>query len=60
EDGSVTVVLPPAQLADPVIDHEASGVLDRDRGIVDRVGGIFSDEPTSDKDLYQEAERRLA
>lgn len=60
EDGSVTVVLPPAELADPVIDHEASGVLDRDRGVVDRVGGIFSDEPTSDKDLYQEAERRLA
>jgi hypothetical protein len=60
EDGSVTVVLPPARLADPVIDHEASGVLDRDRGVVDRVGGFFSDEPTSDKDLYQEAGRRLA
>lgn len=60
EDGSVTVVLPPAELADPVIDHEASGVLDRDRGVLDRVGGFFSDEPTSDKGLYQEAERRLA
>ena len=60
EDGSVTVILPPAQLADPVIDHEASGVLDRDRGVLDRVGGVFSDAPTSDKGLYQEAERRLA
>lgn len=60
EDGSVTVVLPPAVLADPVIDHQASGVLDRDRGVLDRVGGIFSDAPTSDKGLYQEAERRLA
>jgi hypothetical protein len=60
EDGSVTVILPPAQLADPVIDHDASGVLDRDRGVLDRVGGVFSDAPTSDKDLYQEAERRLA
>lgn len=60
EDGSVTVLLPPARLSEPVVDHEASGVLDRDRGIVDRVGGAFSDEPTSDATLYREAERRLA
>lgn len=60
DDGSVTVVLPPAVLARPVIDHEASGVLDRDRGVLDRVGGVFSDAPTSDKGLYREAERRLA
>lgn len=60
EDGSVTVVLPPPRLADPAIDHDASGVLDRDRGVLDRVGGVFSDAPTSDKGLYREAERRLA
>ncbi len=60
EDGSVTVLLPPARLADPVVDHDASGVLDRDRGVLDRVGGVFSDEPTSDRELYLEAERRLA
>lgn len=60
DDGSVTVVLPPAVLAGPVLDHEASGVLDRDRGVLDRVGGVFSDAPTSDKGLYREAERRLA
>ena len=61
EDGrSVTVVLPPATLADPDIDHEASSVLDRDRGLLDRVGGAFSDSPTSDRGLYVEAESRLA
>jgi sulfur carrier protein ThiS len=60
EDGSVTVLLPPARLADPVVDHDASSVLDRDRGVMDRVGGVFSDAPTSDKGLYLEAERRLA
>lgn len=59
DDGSVTVLLPPARLADPVVDTEASGVLDRDRGVLDRVGGVFSDAPTSDKKLYREAERRL-
>ena len=60
DDGSVTVVLPRATLADPVIDHEASGVLDRDRGLVDRIGGVFSDSPTSEEALYLEAESRLA
>lgn len=60
EDGSVTVVLPPARLGDPVIDHDASGVLDRDRGVLDRVSGVFSDAPTSERELYVEAADRLA
>lgn len=60
EDGSVTVILPPARLGDPVIDHDASSVLDRDRGLLDRVGGVFSDAPTSERALYLEAEQRLA
>jgi len=60
EDGSVTVILPPARLGPPTIDHEASTVLDRDRGVLDRVGGLFSDSPTSDRELYLEAEERLA
>ncbi len=59
EDGSVTVILPPATLAAPEIDHEASAVLDRDRGVLDRVGGAFSDSPTSERELYVEAEERL-
>jgi len=60
QDGSVTVVLPPARLGPPTIDHEASTVLDRDRGVLDRVSGLFSDSPTSDRELYVEAEERLA
>ena len=59
EDGSVTVILPPATLAEPEVDHEASAVLDRDRGVLDRVGGVFSDTPTSEQELYLEAEDRL-
>lgn len=59
EDGSVTVILPPATLAEPEVDHEASAVLDRDRGVLDRVGGVFSDTPTSEQELYLEAEERL-
>ena len=45
---------------DPVIDHEASRLLSRDRGLLDRVGGLFSDAPTSDRELYLEATDRLA
>lgn len=60
EDGSVTVVLPPARLSDPTIDHETSRLLGRDRGVLDRVGGLFSDAPTSDRELYLEARDRLA
>ena len=60
EDGSVTVLLPAATLADPAVDHEASTVLDRDRGVLDRVAGAFSDSPTSERGLYLEAETRLA
>ena len=60
EDGSVTVLLPSATLADPAVDHEASTVLDRDRGVLDRVAGAFSDSPTSERGLYLEAESRLA
>ena len=59
DDGGVTVLLPPASLDGAVVDHEASTVLDRDRGVFDRVGGAFSDEPTSERDLYLEAEIRL-
>ena len=60
EDGSVTVILPAATLDDAAVDHEASTVLDRDRGVVDRVGGAFSDQPTSERKLYLEAESRLS
>ena len=59
DDGSVTVLLPPAQLHEARIDHDASAVLDRDRGVLDRVEGVFSDSPTSERDVYLEAESRL-
>ena len=61
EDGrTVTVVLPSATLAEPSLDHDASTVLDRDRGLLDRVGSALSDSPSSDRRLYLEAESRLA
>ena len=60
EDGTrVTVTLPPARLQEARIDTEASRVIDRDRGVLDRVGSVFSDSPTSEHDLYVLAEDKL-
>ena len=57
---SVAVTLPRAQLGSAVVDTGKSYVADRDRGLLDRVGSVFSDNPTSEKELYRVAELRLA
>lgn len=60
EDGSVTVTLPAAALSEPRVDPEGSRVLSRQRGVLDRVGGVFSDDPTSERQLYAAAADRIA
>lgn len=60
EDGAVTVTVPHARLGDAAVDPERSEVLDRDRGVLDRVGSAFTDNPTSERELYVLAEERLA
>lgn len=57
---SVVVTLPRPVLAEPVLDHEQSHVMNRDRGLLNRVGGIFSDNPTSEDDLYKAAMKKMA
>lgn len=58
--GSVAVVLPPVRLAAPTIDLDTSHVMNRDRGLMDRLGGVFSDSPTSEQELYALAEDKIA
>lgn len=61
EDGtSVVVTLPPAYLTDPVFDRELSHVMNRDRGLLDRIGSMFSDNPTSEEGLYDAADQKIA
>ena len=61
EDGkSVVVTLPSPVLAEPVLDHEQSHVMNRDRGLFNRVGGMFSDNPTSEDELYTAAMDKMA
>jgi hypothetical protein len=58
-DRSVTITLPHAQLSKPVLDTAASRVVDRDRGLLDRLGSVFSDSPTGEQSLYAAAEPKL-
>ena len=46
---NVTVTLPEPKLSDAVIDPRTSRVIGRDRGIVNRIAGVFDDTPTGDQ-----------
>lgn len=60
EDGrSVRITLPPAVLSDPDVDPAQSRIVSQDRGLLDRVGGLFTDTPTGEQDLYLLAEEDL-
>lgn len=56
---SVTVTLPHAQLSDAHLDTEASRVVARERGLLDRLGGVFADTPTGERQLFLLAEDKL-
>jgi len=57
---SVTLHLPAAELGAARVDPRESRVVSRERGLVDRVGSMFSDSPTGERSLYLAAERKLA
>ena len=56
---SATIVLPAPEMSEVRIDAEQSRVVDRDRGLVERVGSAFGENPTDDSDLYALAEQRI-
>ena len=56
---SATIVLPAPEMSEVRIDPEQSRVVDRDRGLVERVGAAFIENPTDDSELYALAERRI-
>ena len=58
-DGAVTVNLPTPNYAKPVVDPGRSHVVARDRGLVNRLAGVFSDSPTGERDLYLLAGKKL-
>ena len=56
---TVTLQLPAATIVDVDVEPDRSYVVNRERGILDRIGGIFSDNPTGEQELYQLAEEKL-
>jgi hypothetical protein len=54
-DGTLVVTLPHATLERATLDPERSHVMNRDRGLLDRIGGAFVDNPTSERALEQAA-----
>ena len=56
---SATIMLPPAQLYDPELDLGESYTYDREEGLFNEIGGLFSDD-AADEEVYRLAEQRLA
>lgn len=57
---SVLISLPKARLGEATVDPENSRVIARDRGLLDRLGGVLADNPTSERPLNIAAEQKLA
>ena len=56
---SVSVVLPAPRLGDATVDPDQSRVVSRDRGVLDRIGSAFSDNPSTERPLVMAAEERM-
>ena len=56
---SVVVTLPSPVATEPVLDHQQSHVMNRDRGLLNRIGGMFDDNPTSESQLYKAATAKM-
>jgi hypothetical protein len=54
-----TITLPPARFFGAQVDPERSYVYDRDRGLFDRVSGLFGDNPTGERELYVLSQQKL-
>jgi Protein of unknown function (DUF4230) len=57
---SATIVLPRAQLKPANVDPAQSHVVARDRGLFNRVSGVFNDSPTSEQELYVSAAAKMS
>jgi hypothetical protein len=60
DDKSVVVTLPSPYAMEPVLDHQQSHVMNRDRGLLNRIGGLFNDSPTSEDGLYNAAMHKMS
>ncbi|MEV6251461.1 DUF4230 domain-containing protein [Streptomyces sp. NPDC051742] len=54
-----TLRLPHARPADPALDPERSYAVSKQRGLLDRIGDLFSDNPASEQAVHVLAARRI-
>ena len=59
DGNAVTITLPPPTVAPATLDPVNSRIVDRDRGIAERIGGALADNPVQDEELYLLATRKL-
>jgi hypothetical protein len=57
---SATLTLPRAELEEPALDVDRSYVVARERGLFDRYGDWFSDNPNNEKKVRQTAVKHIA
>jgi hypothetical protein len=55
----VEITLPRARLTEARVDPAQSRVFSRERGLLDRLGSVLSDNPTSERELYLLAQERM-
>jgi hypothetical protein len=55
----VEITLPHARLTPASVDPAQSRVFSRERGLLDRLGSVLSDNPTSERELYLLAQRKM-
>jgi hypothetical protein len=53
------ITLPHARLTKARVDPEQSRVFSRERGLLDRLGSVLSDNPTSERELYLLAQEKM-
>jgi hypothetical protein len=53
------ITLPHARLTKARVDPEQSRVFSRERGLLDRLGSVLSDNPTSERQLYLLAQEKM-
>jgi hypothetical protein len=56
---SASVTLPPARLEKPALDADRSYAVTKERGILDRLGDVFSDNPGDEREVHQLAVRHI-
>ncbi|GAB1689053.1 DUF4230 domain-containing protein [Krasilnikovia sp. M28-CT-15] len=59
DDHSVRVTLPAPQLSSAALDLDRSYVVAQERGLLNRIGDVFRDDPDAQHRVYAEAQRRI-